>query len=174
MTARAVGRVVLIGAGVGLLALVAAASDLAAVWAVPIGVAVSILGEPPAVRRGVATLLAGLVTVALLGAATGLGASQDIAAGLTVGVLVVLAGLLRLRDEVPAPAWTVLVGGATVLAGAQVAGGAHLADVAPALGGLILGLLPMQIGEVVVALRRDDEQQDDEQQPSVAVGEERP
>jgi hypothetical protein len=173
MTARAVGRVVLIGAGVGVLALVAAASDLAAVWAVPIGVAVSILGEPPAVRRGVATLVAGLVTVALVGAAAGLGASQDVAAGITVGVLVVLAGLLRLRDEVPAPAWTVLVGGATVLAGAQAAGGAHLVDVAPALGGLILGLLPMQIGEVVVALRRDDPQHDDGQQPSVVVGEER-
>ncbi len=169
MTARAVGRVVLIGAGVGLLGLVAAASELAAVWAVPIGVAVSILGEPPAVRRGVATLAAGLVTVALLGAMSGMGASQEVAAGLTVGVLVVLAGLLRLRDEVPAPAWTVLVGGATVLASAQAAGGGHLADVAPALGGLILGLLPMQIGEVVVALRRGD----DEPRPSVAVGEER-
>jgi hypothetical protein len=174
VTPRAVGRVALVGVGVGLLALVAAASDLAAVWAVPIGVAVSILGEPPAVRRGVATLAAGLVTVALLGVATGLGASPDVAAGLSVGVLVVLAGLLRLGGEVPAPAWTVLVGGATVLAGAQVAGGGHLADVAPALGGLILGLLPMQIGEVVVALRREQDDQDDQARASVAVGEERP
>ena len=174
MTPRAVGRVLLIGAAIGVLGVVAAVSDLAAVWAVPIGVAVSILGEPPAVRRAVATLAAGLVTVVLLWAATGLGASPEVAAGLSVGLLVVLAGLLRLRGEEPAPAWTVLIGGATVLAGAQLAGGSHLADVAPALGGVILGLLPMQVGEVLVVLRRDEVDESDEERVSVVAGEERP
>lgn len=154
MSARAVGHVLLVGLAVGLLALVAAASDLAAVWAVPIGVAVSILGEPPAVRRGLATLAGGLGALAVLWAAGGLTGSEEVAAALTVASLVVAAGLLRLTRERGAPAWTVLIGGATVLAGAQLAGGGHLADVAPALGGLILGLLPMQVGEVVILLRR--------------------
>lgn len=154
MTPRAVGRVVLIAVAVGLLALVGATSGAAAAWAVPIGVAVSLLGEPPVAPRAVTALGGAVLAWAALGAGLAVSGSLAVGSAVAVTVLVAATGLLTLRERPMTTAGAVLVGGAVVLGGAQLAGGAGLADVAPAVGGLLLGLLPMQVGEVVAALRR--------------------
>lgn len=154
MTARGVGRIVAVALAVGLLALLGGLAGVASAWAVPIGVAVSVLGRPPVAPRALTTLGGGIVALVVHAAVTGATDAEVVGAAVAVTVLMVAAGLLAQRDDPRTPSWAVLVGGATVLAGAQVAGAHALGDVAPALGGLIVGILPMQVGEIVGQLRR--------------------
>jgi hypothetical protein len=152
MSARAVGRVALIAVAIGLIAVVGEASGVAPAWAVLLGVAVSITGVPPVAPRGLTAVATGAVALLALWALAGAGLSPELAAAATAGLVVAGAGVARLRDDPRAPALAVLLGGGTVLAGAQVAGGTALAEVAPALAGLVAGLLPMQVGEIVTGL----------------------
>lgn len=153
MNPRAVGRVLLIGLAVGVVAGVGEASGVAPAWAVLLGLAVSVVGRPPVVHRGVTALVGGVGTFAALRALGAAGAEGGLAMALVVAVLVVAAGLLRLRDDERHPAWALLVGGGVLLAGVEAADVTVLAEIAPALGGLAAGLLPMLVGEVVAGVR---------------------
>lgn len=153
MSARSVGRVALIAVVVGLIAVIGEASGVAPAWAVLIGVAVSITGAPPVAPRGVTAVATGAAAVVALWALAVVGLSSELAAAATAGLVVAGAGLARLRDDPRVPALAVLLGGGTVLAGARVVGGTGVAEVAPALAGLVAGLLPMQVGEVITGLR---------------------
>lgn len=153
MSTRAMGRVAVVGLAIGLIAAIGEASGVAPAWAVLAGFAVSVHGAPPVAPRAVTALAAGLAGLAVLSLTAGAGASTAPAAALTAAVLVTGAGLARLRDDSRVPALAVLLGGSTVLAGAHVSGGTGVADVAPALAGLLAGVLPMQVGELVTDLR---------------------
>lgn len=155
MNARAVGRVALIAVAIGVIAVIGEASGVAPAWAVLLGVAVSLTGAPPVAPRGVAAIAAGGTALLTLWLLTGAGAPAELAAAVTAGLVVGGAGLARLRDDPRLPALAVLLGGGTVLAGAEVAGaeGVGVAAVAPALGGLVAGLLPMLVSEVLTGLR---------------------
>lgn len=153
MNARAVGRVALIAVAIGVIAVIGEASGVAPAWAVLLGVAVSLTGAPPVTPRGVAAIAAGGTALLALWLLAGAGASAELAAAATAGLVVGGSGLARLRDDPRVPALAVLLGGGTVLAGARVAGAVGFAEVAPALGGLVAGLLPMLVGEVLTGLR---------------------
>ncbi len=161
MNARAVGRITLIAIAVGGIALVGEASGVAPAWAVLAGLAVSVTGAPPVVHRGVTTLGTAVAVAMVLAVLDGAGAPMSLAVAVVTVVVVAGAGIARLRDDARAPALAVLLGGGVVLAGVHVAGAVGVAEVAPALGGLVAGLLPMQVGEVVSALRASTSRETD-------------
>jgi hypothetical protein len=170
MTLRAAGRVLVAGIVVALAAGVGEASGLAPAWAVLAGVAVSVMGSPPVIHRGVTAVAGGAITLLALLLTPAAGSALGTA--VTAGVLAVAGGLVHLRADGRAPAWALLLGGGTVLAGSQVADATTLPHLAPALAGLVVGLLPMQIAEVVAQVRRgrDREVADDR----LTEGERRP
>jgi hypothetical protein len=179
MSARGVGRVALVALAIGMVAVVGETSGVAPAWAVVVGVAVALSGAPPVAPRGLTAVAAGGGALLALWLLTWAGASAGLAAAGTAGLLVAAAGLARLRDDPRAPALAVLLGGGTVLAGAHVAGATGAADVAPALGGLVAGLLPVQVAEILTGLRATrhappPDAADGREDPDAAGGQEDP
>lgn len=157
MSARGVARVGVVGIVLGLLAALGEVAGLAVAWAVIVGVAVAVAGSPPVVFRGFTVLVGAIGGIALLRVAGTLvdgGVDHPAVVGLTAGTLMVAAGLLRLHDDERLPAWALLVGGGATVAGAQLASSAAVLDLVGVVTGLVLGLVPAQVGEVVDGVRR--------------------
>jgi hypothetical protein len=154
MSERPVARILSVGLVVAALAGLAEASGVVASWAVVLGFALAVAGPPPVVALGALAGGGGLVALLLVAATHGLAGEGPLATALTVGGLVALTALLRLRLEARRPAWIALVGAGVVLAGLAAGDAPAVYAAAPALAGLALGLLPTLVVEVAIEARR--------------------
>lgn len=148
MNAASLVRVGLVAVAVAVIAGVGETTGLAAAWAVVVGVAISLSGRGPVAPRGLTSVVGAAVAMALLGLLTP-GIGEAGAAGVVVALVVAATGMLRVVDDPRMPAVALLLGGGTALAQAQVAGDTGLHATAPALAGLVAGLVPMQLAEIL-------------------------